>query len=732
MKLHRALFVIIFVAAAILRFVGTYPGYNQFHADEGISYSAATSMIKNGNLDPLRYDYPALVPIINNVFFRAVFIPAQWSLYYLKHIPQVFDGTIRLTPSALEARRLFQVEILGERERNALYWGRIVTALFSLANVILVYVLARKLFNKEIALIASFLLALNYKHVINSHIGLPDIYNAFFVLVVLLACLRLFRNPDRRNYLLAGICLGLSLAVKYQYFAVFPFALTHLAIWYKSGKLNLRYTLLSGLGAVLVFLLINPYHVLDLPKTLEIVRGVSEKYGMGTKELNLYPLWYFYAVDYGAVEFFLVIVGVVIAIRKYLFKSAFLLAHIVPFMFIMIYFSRGGFYIRNFITVTPIFLIFASVAIYQIYLFLRKRLPVFSKISLVGLLAAAVYIPGRNAVINSYSYTKPWGYDLMRPWVKANLPTDVTVAVHPFDAVNLGLKNPKTEFEVAGAFSLNEHKDNKASYLMLDLNWVGSPFYYWMFFGFDEAGLFWQKPVDIMRNTYHGIATEEFFRYQLHAVTKPWQAPDTHILAIKFFDWPSGENKIIKEFNFDNSDEGWSEYGMYKSGASFVHDKEIGRKTKGSLEFLPGGSRFPTARITSSPLEVKAGHLYEIEGYLKTNSILETREREGFLRIDFYEDTNNLEKVGKNASVSSRVYGVGDWVNKTVKEIAPPGVKYMTISFQTYVNTRTKIWLDDVVVRESVEKVVDPRDSAPYIKNEIDLNYVYPNSHGNL
>ncbi len=58
------------MSAIILRFGGVWPGYNQYHSDEGVTYSAATSMIKNENLDPLRYDYPALVPLTNMIFFR--------------------------------------------------------------------------------------------------------------------------------------------------------------------------------------------------------------------------------------------------------------------------------------------------------------------------------------------------------------------------------------------------------------------------------------------------------------------------------------------------------------------------------------------------------------------------------------------------------------------------------------------------------------------------------------
>jgi len=157
---------VILLLAAILRFAGANPGYNQFHADEGISYSAAVSMIKNGNLDPLRYDYPALVPDINYIFFQTIFIPLNWAKYYLTHIPEIIDGIVHLPIAPLEEKKLFQTYVLGERNINALHWGRYVTAFFSLANVFLLYLLTKKLLNnKTIALIAALLLTFNYKHV---------------------------------------------------------------------------------------------------------------------------------------------------------------------------------------------------------------------------------------------------------------------------------------------------------------------------------------------------------------------------------------------------------------------------------------------------------------------------------------------------------------------------------------------------------------------------------------
>lgn len=737
---HNYILIGILIVAAILRFVGTNPGYNQFHADEGITYSAATSMIVNHNLDPLRYDYPALIPLINYLFFRAIFIPLFWCLYYFRNIVNIVDGVVHVPLSPLEADKVFRLFVLGERYRNALFWGRYVTALFSLGNVLLTYILAKKIFSRKVALVAALFLTFNYKHVINSHIGLPDIYNAFFVLLAILAAFKMWKNQSPLNYFLAGLAAGLTFTVKYQFFGLLPIALAHLYAVTNTGfnrrklsRLIDKKAVMAALVFVFVVIAVNPYHLLGFEKTLEIVKGVSLKYGMGVKKLNLYPFWYFFNIDYGPVEFVLVALGIIFGVLKYRKNSLLLLSHVLPFMFVMIYYSAGGFYVRNFITTTPLFMIFAAVFVVFMYDFTKKHLNNRLSLGLLALLlVSAVFIPGRNAVINSYYYTKPWGYGLMSIWIDKYLPKDATVATHPFDAVNLKLKNKHTEFEVAGAFSMSEHIENGASYLIMDLNWVGYPFYFWMNYGINELPLYFRKPYKIMRNTFHGIASEEFFRYQLYAVTKPWQAPDTHIVVIKFPIWPKVEMNLLKKFDFDNNMSGWKVYWGSEGAKSFVHDPDVGKDGKGSISYVPSGSKFSDVRATSEAISIAGGHLYNVKAYLKTEKLLGSRERDGFIRIDFYKDNPDFSDVGQNAAVSSRVYGTSDWVNKEITERAPDDAKYLTVSFQMYITTKTKVWLDDVSVYESIESVPDITQKDPYHNIDIDLNYVYPNSHGNL
>lgn len=750
--------LLILIIAALLRFTGIYPGYNQYHADEGITYSAASSMVRNNNLDPLRYDYPAIVPDINFFFFELFFVPIGWIWFYISHILDFLNGSMHFPLSELESKKVLLKHILGDRYINALFWSRFITASFSIANVFLTYMLARDLFRNKIknseviALLAAFLLTFNYKHVINSHIGLPDIYNAFFVLVVLIMAVKIWNSKviNIKKYLLTGFLVGMSFSVKYQIFAIFPFLLAHLfsAIHNKDGKFTAiligksidikrlfhPITFLSMVIVPLTFALFNPYFFIHLDSALSAIKMVSQKYGVGANELNLYPFSYFFHIDYGFLEFGLVLIGLLIMLWKFKLEGLLLLSFVFPFMYSLIYYSKGGFYIRNFITVTPIFMIFAAVAIWQIHKTFLSQLKIkYDKILIVALLSIVVFIPARNSIISSFSYTQPWGYDNLRPWIEKNLPNDVTIAAHPFDARNLNIKNKRTEFEIAGAYSLAEHAENGATYALMDLNWAGNPFYFWMSYGFEDLKLYWGKPLDILRNIFHGIAAEELFRYQLVAVTKPWQSPDTHLIVAKLPEWPKVEMTDIKNFSFDQSLEEWNIYG--KDGGmdnGFAFDGEKGYGEKGSVVYYPFGSKYPTIRLTSKPIPIRPGHLYILEGYLKTDKLLGSREREGYLRADFYGKEVDLEKRGVISTVSSRVYGTKEWVKKEIIERAPEDAKFLTVSIGAYQTLQTKLWLDDVRVLESIDEIEDITSKPPYKHTEIDLNYLYPNSHGNL
>lgn len=733
------LLIVILLIAIILRFIAVNPGYNPYHGDETAIWGSSIQMVRKDTLDPGRYDYPATTMLINVFFYKYYFIPVSWVGYYLNNLGEIVDGTVKIPPTAAEIKRIFGIYIVGERDINAIFWSRYVTAIFGVGSVFLTYVLAKRMFSHKVGLLAALFLTFNYRNVVNSHLALPDIYNAFFVLLSLITCWDLIEKPSRLKYILAGIATGLAFSIKYQFFSGVPLAFAHLVIVFRNG-FNLKKVfdmkiVTAGLCVILIFLLTNPYFFMNIEAVIVKMGEGFLKYGMGANTLNFYPLSYLYHIDYGPAQFALVLMGIVIGITRKTFKSIFLLSILIPIFYMFIYYSRGGFYVRNFIVTTPILLILASVAFWQVTDFVTSKFgKVFSFIFLIPILIFVMYVPAKNSILSSYGYTLPWGYETLKPWVEKNIPKDVVIGAHPFDRSSLNIKNKTTEFSPSEAYALAEHVENGDEFVIVDLNWASLPFYFWMSYGPEEVDKLWDKPLNTLKNTFHGVAAEELFRYQIHTSTKPWQSPDTHFVIVKVPKWPVAEMKKIKSFSFDENQGDWTIRNIWLDLEKdrYQFDSKVGKNQVGSIAFVPGKVRFPAVRISSPIIPIKSGHFYKVSSYIKTDKELKSKERDGFIRIDFYDDVYDLEKTGVTSSVSSRVYGTNDWVLKEVMDRAPDSAKYMTISFQMYANLVTTIWLDDVIVMESKDKVEDITAKSPYTKEFIDLNYLYPNSHGNL
>jgi len=93
--------------------------------------------------------------------------------------------------------------------------GRVAMAVFALWAIWLVYRLGRELCDRRTGLFAALLLALSPLHIAYSQIIRSDIMAMAFVLLSLLACLRVARTGRWRDHVLAAMWLGIAMATKW-------------------------------------------------------------------------------------------------------------------------------------------------------------------------------------------------------------------------------------------------------------------------------------------------------------------------------------------------------------------------------------------------------------------------------------------------------------------------------------------------------------------------------------
>lgn len=98
---------------------------------------------------------------------------------------------------------------------------RLLTALVGVLLVPLTFLLARELFNSELALIAAFLVGISKWNITLARMGLPFIFAPIFVAGTMLFLIRAFKYKNRDDFLATGIFLGVGL-YGYSAFRIVP------------------------------------------------------------------------------------------------------------------------------------------------------------------------------------------------------------------------------------------------------------------------------------------------------------------------------------------------------------------------------------------------------------------------------------------------------------------------------------------------------------------------------
>ena len=200
---HWVVLGLIIATGISLRFYGLYWGYPvHLHCDEnttlGIAVNLGRQFLQTGSLRPQASCYGAL------------------SLYLL---------LIGLGPTLAISQML---GLGGDVSALSLGVGRTISALADSSAIILVYLIGRRVFGKRGGLIAAALYATALLPVREAHFFTVDPLATVTLLIFLLLCVHLNRQPTFRNYLLCGIGLGIALATKTS---VLPLLAVPVIIW---------------------------------------------------------------------------------------------------------------------------------------------------------------------------------------------------------------------------------------------------------------------------------------------------------------------------------------------------------------------------------------------------------------------------------------------------------------------------------------------------------------------
>jgi 4-amino-4-deoxy-L-arabinose transferase-like glycosyltransferase len=151
--------------------------------------------------------------------------------------------------------------------------SRVAAAVLGVLALWLLYATGARLFNRAVGLLAAAIEAVAFLPVFYAHLALNDVPTLAPLTLSLLGSAGVLREGRKRDYVLAGVGLGLACATKYTAgIVVVPFAVAVVAraIEREDSPVGSKLALRAAIGAVLTvlaaavaFLVANPYSLLD-------------------------------------------------------------------------------------------------------------------------------------------------------------------------------------------------------------------------------------------------------------------------------------------------------------------------------------------------------------------------------------------------------------------------------------------------------------------------------------
>lgn len=214
-----------------------------FHFDEYMTFESL------GNMKPASFDfYPGIT-----LCWGSFQVYAEGAVLKIMQLAGIFNPLSKdeLKKNLRQADRMY-------------ISGRIMTGLFSLASVILIFVLARRFFGEKSALWTAAFLAFSYVEVYISSIVKPDSIMLFWGILSFYFLLFWQESARKKHLMLAAVFNGLSFASKYTGLIFFlNFAVLSFFLLRREGiKKTLVNFILYGFLMTAVFLIVNPYFII--------------------------------------------------------------------------------------------------------------------------------------------------------------------------------------------------------------------------------------------------------------------------------------------------------------------------------------------------------------------------------------------------------------------------------------------------------------------------------------
>ncbi|MGI8505903.1 MAG: glycosyltransferase family 39 protein [Solirubrobacteraceae bacterium] len=317
--------------------------------------------------------------------------------------------------------------------------ARVVAAVLGTISVWLTYLAGERLFGRTVALLGAAIFGVAFLPIFYSHLALNDVPTLAPVALALYGVAGVLRRGWRRDYVIAGVAIGLAAATKYTGSIMLVCLLAAAACDAAGGgvMIVLRRTALALLAALAAFLLANPYAALDFSafqagvSTQASLAGGqdSAKLGITASSGTAYYVWTF-TWGLGWAPSLAALGGsVLLLVRRRLTIALVLLP--APIAFILFMGGQQRFFGRWLMPIFPIVALLGAFGTVELvrWLVRTRRVPAV----LAGTVASVVVLSqGLASVIHNDSVlARPDTRNLARAWMVAHVPAGAKVVIEP-------------------------------------------------------------------------------------------------------------------------------------------------------------------------------------------------------------------------------------------------------------------------------------------------------------
>jgi len=356
--------------------------------------------------------------------------------YYVN--PAAYTNVLHIVLSVWFGGREGVSETFASHPGEVFLVARVTAAALGTVAIWLLYLAGKRLFDARTGLLAAALLAVSFLPVFYAHLALNDVPTLAPIALSLWGTAGILREGRVRDYVIAGLGLGIASATKYTGgIVLLPLIAAALVQFMAPGGRNAaaRGLVIAGVFSLAGFVGANPYALLEFEKFKEGLSHQSTAADDALGKLGLthdnglgYYLWTF-TWGMGWIPLIAAIVGAILLLRDEPRLLAILAP--APILFILFMGSQARFFGRWLIPVFPLMALLAAYCVFELADSLGRRRPA---LRLTAMVLGVVALCGQGLVYSLHIgqvLSREDTRNAARDWMVANVPERTKIVVEP-------------------------------------------------------------------------------------------------------------------------------------------------------------------------------------------------------------------------------------------------------------------------------------------------------------